>query len=227
MVRRDGSDKELGRLLYELFVGEGCVPKTLVTGGNIGNYVAEGLANRTFPVRVLARRVKPNPFWDDLGIEQVSGDFSHVSSLASAFDGVDRFFSLSPMVENLVELGRNAVTAAKQAGVDYIVRSSAMGSNAEIAHKFTNALGKKIAYVDVTPEKAKESMANSGMSPWMIQCQLELFAISKAGYVAEVSPVVKEVLKRNPISFDQFLEENVAAFRVDREIAGVARTALR
>jgi uncharacterized protein YbjT (DUF2867 family) len=312
----NGPDKELGRLLYELFEGESCMPKTLVTGGNIGNYVAEGLAKKHFPVRVLVRRVKSNPHWENLGIEQVSGDFGDVPSLAPAFDGVDRFFSLSPMVENLAELGTNAVTAAKQAGVDYIVRSSAMGasenaitigrlhrevekaiegsgipytilqpntfmqsylvnadtikstsafympqgdgkvslvdvrdiaaiavaclteaghqgkkyvitgeealSNVHIAEKLTHALAKKTTYVDVTPEQAKEAMAKSGVSPWMIQCLLELFAISKAGYVAEVSPVVKQVLKRDPISFDQFLEENDAAFRADHEIAGVA-----
>lgn len=290
----DGSNKELGRLLYELFEGETGMPKVLVTGGNIGNYVALGLAKKGVSVRVLQRRVSPNGKWGILGIEQVAGDFRDVGSLAAAFDGVDRFFSVSPMVENLAELGTNAVTAAKQAGVDYIVRSSAMGasedaitigrlhrevekvveasgipytilqpntfmqsyltsadaikntgafympqgdgqvslvdvrdiaavavaclsegghqwkkyaitggealSNRQIAARLTNALGTKITYVDVTPEQAKRSMEASGMSPWLIQCLLELFAVSKAGYVAEISPVVKEVLKRDPTS---------------------------
>jgi uncharacterized protein YbjT (DUF2867 family) len=290
--------------------------KTLATNGNIGNHVAEALAEKGVSVRLLVRTIKRNPRWDSLGIEQVAGDLSHVDSLAPAFDGVDRFFSVTPMVENLVELGTNAVAAAKKAGVDYIVRSSAMGasqeaitlarwhyevekaieasgipytilqpntfmqsylmnaetikttnafympqgdgkvslvdvrdiaaaavvclseqghagkryvitggealSNTQIAEQLTHALGKQITYVDVTPEQAKDSMSKSGMPSWMIQCLLELFAISEAGYVAEISPAVKQLLKREPISFDQFLKDNLAAFRPDREIAGVA-----
>ena len=292
------------------------MPKVLVTSGNIGNYVAEGLAKKGLSVRLLVRGVKPNRQWESLGIEQVACDFRDVHSLAPAFDGVDRFFSVSPMVEDLVELGTIAVKVAREAGVDYIVRSSAMGasdkaitigrwhrevekaieasgipytilqpntfmqsylmnadaiksssafylpqgngkvslvdvrdiaavavacllegghqskkyvitggealSNVQIAEKLTNGLGKTITYVDVTAEEAKESMAKSGMSSWMIRSLLELFAISKAGDVAEISPVVKQVLKRDPISFDQFLQENIATFRPDRQTAGVA-----
>ncbi len=290
--------------------------KTLVTSGNIGNFVAESLAEKGFSVRVLVRTVKPNRKWESLGVEQVEGDLGDVASLASAFDGVDRFFSVTPMAENLTELGTNAIQAAKEAGVDYIVRSSAMGaaenaitigrwhyevekvleasgiphtilqpntfmqsylmnadaikgtrafympqgdgkvslvdvrdiaavavaclsedshagkryvitggealSNAQIAEKVTSALGKRITYIDVTPEQAEESMAKSGIPSWMIQCLLELFTVSKAGYLAEISPVVKQLLKREPILFDRFLRDNLAAFRSDQEIASVA-----
>lgn len=103
--------------------------KILVTSGNIGNYVAESLAQKNVSVRVLVRTIKPNRKWDALGIEQVAGDLGNVRSLAPAFDGVDRFFSVTPMLENLVELGTNAVEAAKKAGVAHIVRSSAMGAS--------------------------------------------------------------------------------------------------
>ena len=100
--------------------------KILVTDGNIGSHVAESLANKGVPVRVLTRNVKPNAKWQELGIEQVAGDMAMVDSLALAFQDVDSFFSVTPYVENLVELGINAVEAAKHAGVSYIVRSSLM-----------------------------------------------------------------------------------------------------
>jgi len=102
--------------------------KVLVTGGNIGNLVAERLARNGSSVRVLVRSVTPNTHWDGLGIEQVAADAANLASLAPAFDGVKRFFSVSPLVENLVELGLNTIEAAKRAGVRYIVRSSAMGA---------------------------------------------------------------------------------------------------
>ena len=100
--------------------------KILVTDGNIGRHVAEGLAKKGVLVRLLVRSFTPNTGWESLGIEQVEGDMSNIDSLAASFEGVDRFFSVTPYVENLVELGINAIEAAKRAGVTYIVRSSMM-----------------------------------------------------------------------------------------------------
>jgi len=100
--------------------------KVLVTDGNIGSHVAEGLAKKGVPVRVLTRTVKPNAKWRELGIEQIGGDMASIDSLSSAFQDVESFFSVTPYVENLVELGVNAVEAAKRAGVSHVVRSSLM-----------------------------------------------------------------------------------------------------
>jgi uncharacterized protein YbjT (DUF2867 family) len=281
--------------------------KILVTDGNIGSHVAEGLAKKGLPVRVLGRSFKPNAKWDELGIEQVAGDMASVDSLAPLFDGVGSFFSVTPYVENLVELGINAVEAAKGAGVGYIVRSSLMHasefsitlrqwhrevekaveqcgipytilqpntfmqsllmnaetvkaanalfipqgdgkvsavdvrdiaavavacltesghegkrytvtgdkafSNAELAGKLTKVLGRTITYYDVSLEQARESMTSAGMPAWMVQTLLELFEVSKAGDCAEVSSNVEQILKRKPITFEQFLNENADAFR--------------
>jgi uncharacterized protein YbjT (DUF2867 family) len=106
------------------------MPRILVTDGNIGAHVAEMLAARGDTVRVMTRKVTPNTRRKALGIEQVAADMGDPASLASAFANVDKFFSVTPFVENLVELGRNVMTAAKQAGVQYIVRSSVAGASA-------------------------------------------------------------------------------------------------
>lgn len=127
-LRDRDSDKPLGRLFYQMFERGRSMQKVLVTGGNIGNHVAEMLAQKRLSVRVLVRRLTANRRWDGLGIQQVVGDAADLASLAPAFDGVDRFFSVSPLVENLVELGVKTIEAAKKAGVRYIVRSSAMGA---------------------------------------------------------------------------------------------------
>jgi uncharacterized protein YbjT (DUF2867 family) len=282
------------------------MPRVLVTGGNIGNHVAEELAGRGIPVRVLARDAKPNRRWKELGVEQAAADFADPHSLGPAFEDVDRFFSVTPFVENLVEMGINAVNAARRAGVRRIVRSSALGasedgitmgrwhravevavidsgipytilqpntfmqsylthaetirnsdrfylpqgegrvslvdardiaavaaacltegghegktyaitgpealSNSEIATRLSQALGRAISYCDISPEQASEAMLQSGVPGWMTRALLELFAISKAGYVQEISPAVEQTLRRKPISFDSFLEENGRLF---------------
>ena len=285
--------------------------KVLVTGGNIGNHVAEMLAYQGTPVRVLVRSATPDRRWEDLGIAQVATDAANPASLARAFEGIERFFSVSPLVENLVQLGTNTVEAAKKAGVRYIVRSSAMGagekaitmvrlhrevekavetsgipytilqpntfmqsylmnadtikrdqklfipmgngkvglidvrdiaavavaclaepchegkkyvltgsealSNFDVAEKLSDALGKRVVYVDVSPLRAEEAMKKAGMPAWQIRVLLELFQICKDGCAEQLSPTVEQILKRKPITFDEFLAENLTAFRESGE----------
>ena len=82
-------------------------------------------------MRVLVRDLLPDSQWSRMGIEQVSGDLNAPESLAAAFRGVEKFFSVSPFGENLAQLGLNSIEAAKRSGVKYIVRSSAMGADAD------------------------------------------------------------------------------------------------
>lgn len=101
----------------------------LVTSGNIGEEVAAQLARQGHRVRLLVRQQKPIPTLDALGVEQVAVDLGQPATLAPAFVGVHSYFSVTPFVENLVELGTNAVQAAQQAGVQHFVRSSARGAS--------------------------------------------------------------------------------------------------
>lgn len=100
----------------------------LITGatGHIGSQVADELIKRKVPFKIMVRSRQNNPIWERAGVEQVKGDFSDPVSLEKALKGVDKLFSLTPFVENLVELGINVVQAAKKAGVKYIIRSSAL-----------------------------------------------------------------------------------------------------
>jgi uncharacterized protein YbjT (DUF2867 family) len=104
------------------------MPRFLITGGNIGDPLAEMLAARGAQIRVMVRAVKPNERWRALGIEQAAADLTDVSSVERALEGVDGFFSVTPFVENLAVLGRNVVEAARRAGVRRIVRASALGA---------------------------------------------------------------------------------------------------
>ncbi len=79
--------------------------RILVTGGNVGNYVAQGLAENGFSVGVLVQKATKSSAWERLGIEQIAGDLNDIGSLLPALEGVDKFFSLSPLAENLVRLG--------------------------------------------------------------------------------------------------------------------------
>ncbi len=102
--------------------------KIVVNSGNIGTPVATQLAKAGHEVTLTVRSPESNPSWDALKIRQVAFDINDIKSMESALKGADAFFSLTPLVQNMVESGINAARAAKNAGVKRIVRSSAAGA---------------------------------------------------------------------------------------------------
>ena len=102
-----------------------------VTGatGNIGKPVVEGLIKKGYAPHVIVRKRESNADWENAGVVQIEADLNDADALAKAFDGAERVFSISPFVENLVELGQATASAAKRAGVRHIVRSSAQGAD--------------------------------------------------------------------------------------------------
>ena len=65
-------------------------------------------------------------------------------------------------------------------------------------------------------------MKSHGMPEWMVKTLLELFQVSKEGYLAEISPLVQQVLQRPARSFDQFLRQNAAPFTASPGAVGAA-----
>lgn len=63
------------------------------------------------------------------GVSSRHVDFGDVASLKAALTGIDTLFLLLPLVPNKVDLAKNAIAAAKAAGVKHIVRSSGAGAD--------------------------------------------------------------------------------------------------
>lgn len=99
--------------------------KILVTGGTgtVGSEVTRQLAGRSASIRVMTRSVeKMNAL--PSGVEGVLGDMAQPETLPEAMSGVDRLFLLTPLSQDEIEQGTNAVRAAKEAGVKRIVHLS-------------------------------------------------------------------------------------------------------
>lgn len=281
--------------------------KVVVNSGTIGTPAALLLAQEGHDVTLTVRAMKANPQWDRAGVRQVPFDIHDTASMERAIQGADAFFSVTPLVETLVEAGQKAVDAAKRAGVRRIVRSSAQGAGPDaaiqlgrwhgaveaaveesgipftvlrpanfmqnyitfntvkgqdaiyaplgaarvspvdtrdvsavaaralvepghegkryeltggeslsgdaVAGVFSKVLGREVRYVDVPESAARAAMADGGTPPWLVELLSELNAVAKAGYLAAVSPDVEQVLKRKPISLEQFVRDHLDTFR--------------
>lgn len=102
--------------------------RILVSGatGTIGRHLVQQLKAAGADFGVMSS--KPGTAID--GVAVVPGDFADPASLRRAFAGVHTLFLLLPLVPHKLELARNAVQAARDAGVKHIVRSSGAGADA-------------------------------------------------------------------------------------------------
>jgi uncharacterized protein YbjT (DUF2867 family) len=119
----------------------------LITGatGSIGTHLISLLLESGHPVRALVRdRARAAGFPDE--VEVVVGDLEHPQTLPAAFAGVERVFLMDPSHGRL-DLTRNAVAAAREAGVQRIVNLSSIGAEIDsvpiIGHAFV--LGRAFA----------------------------------------------------------------------------------
>ncbi len=93
----------------------------LVTGatGNIGAQVIQHLVNHGADVRALVRDPSKANF--PAGVAVVKGDFLHVDSLRSAFDGASTLFLLNAVVPDEFTQALIALNLARSAGIERIV----------------------------------------------------------------------------------------------------------
>jgi uncharacterized protein YbjT (DUF2867 family) len=120
----------------------------LVIGGRskIGSALVADLVSRGERVRALARRVEGGGGFPQ-GVDVVAGDLADVASLRDAMVGADRMFLLCGPSEQEVELNRNAIDAAREAGVELLVRSSILGADPRSAATFIRDHGQCDAYL--------------------------------------------------------------------------------
>lgn len=118
-------------------------------------------------------------------------------------------------VRDIAAVAVTALTTPGHEGKAYVVTGPKALSLYEVAEKLSAALEKQVNYVDVpTPDYIKQ-MQDAGQPEWLITIMSELSLGLEAGGSAEVTNVVTEVAKKQPISFDQYLREYASAFKLN------------
>jgi uncharacterized protein YbjT (DUF2867 family) len=106
----------------------------LVTGatGTVGSEVVKQLSGKgEIITRAAARSTDDNTLKNLNRAQVVQLDYNNPASIATALKNIDKLFLLTPFQSNMVDLTSNLVREAKNAGVKYVVKQSAMGADAE------------------------------------------------------------------------------------------------
>jgi len=103
--------------------------KILVTGstGTVGSELVRQLSAKDVQVRAFARSSEKAKTLKRANVEITSGDMGEPETIEKALAGVDKVFLLSSPDLNQVALQGNVVDASKNAGVQHIVKLSALG----------------------------------------------------------------------------------------------------
>ena len=116
-------------------------------------------------------------------------------------------------VRDIAAVAAVVLTEAGHAGKTYDITGPEALSYADIAEKLAVAMGQKVTYVDIPLEVARQNMLAMGFPEWLADDFMVMYEVFSAGYAAEVSPVVAQVAKKEPITFSQFAQDYAAAFK--------------
>jgi len=116
-------------------------------------------------------------------------------------------------VRDIAGVAKSLINDNQQKGRAYNITGGEALSYGQAAEILSKAVGKKINYVNVTDQDARNGMKDMSMDEWTIKSMIELFEITRAGYVSEISPIVEQVTGNKPITFSQFANDYAGSFK--------------
>jgi uncharacterized protein YbjT (DUF2867 family) len=116
-------------------------------------------------------------------------------------------------VREVADVAARVLTADGHGRKAYEITGSEALSQAQVAEKLSAETGKRVRYIDVPPEVAREGMLRRGMPEWLAGAMVEVMVSSRRGGADEPYDGVLRVTGRRPRSFDDFAREFAPAFR--------------
>jgi uncharacterized protein YbjT (DUF2867 family) len=114
---------------------------------------------------------------------------------------------------DIAEIAAKALTTREFVGESLAITGPEALSYAEMAAKIGARIGKAVTFHPFAEERVREEMGESGEGPEVVGAHLSIYRAIREGRLSGVTDTVERLLGRKPIPFDQWVEENAAAFR--------------
>lgn len=115
--------------------------------------------------------------------------------------------------QDIADVAAEALTSDKYRGASLPISGPEAMSYAEMTAKIADAIGKPLRFEPISEEEVRRQMAGAGDSVQEIAAHLSIYRAIREGRLAKVTDTVERILARKPITFDQWIRENAAAFR--------------
>ena len=88
-------------------------------------------------------------------------------------------------------------------------------THAELAIRISRIAGRTVQFVDIPEAAQRQSMLQLGMPAWQVDALLDLQRYYTGGQGGSVDNLLKQLLGREPVRLDDFLERNKASFTAE------------
>ena len=97
---------------------------------------------------------------------------------------------------------------APHAGKTYALTGPEALSDFAVAEALSSTLGRKINYVDLSPQQLSAGMRESGTPGWIVDALVGLERVKSLGWASQVSPAVEQITGRPGERLQEFLTRN-------------------
>ena len=116
-------------------------------------------------------------------------------------------------VRDIAAVAAKTLTEPGHEGKKYEITGPEALTHAEIASKLYVGLGIPVQYVNISPQQFQQSLLQAGLPASTVDGLNGLFQLWRQGAAAGVTNVVRDVGRKAPIRFDQFVNDYKSAFQ--------------
>lgn len=152
--------------------------------------------------------LRPNSFMQNL-----LGQARQIAATGRIFQSVGDARISFIDARDIAAVAARTLTEAGHEGQTYLLSGPEALTFRDVAAKLSEASGRKIMYVPVTPEQYRTGALAAGMPAWLMDALEAIDQYFAAGHGAEVTDVVRRVGRKEPTTFDQFARAHAEAFK--------------
>lgn len=174
-----------------------------------------GIAEQDLEESGLAfTHLQPNQFM------QVYLRFQVTIASQGKFYAASKDSRVSPVdVRDIAAVAVAALTGTGHEGKKYVITGPEALTYFDVADKLSAAICKKVSYVDVPLEAAKQAILDTGAPAWFAEGQAEQFRFRWQGNQSRVTSTIADVAGKKPTSFEDFAREYASYFRGEANFA--------
>lgn len=195
------------------------LPKVGIVGGDLARPETLAPAVEGVDKALLCSSIGPN-------LVELQGNFIRAAKRAGVrhvvkFSGMDADLNseVSPVdIRDIAAVAVAVLTGSDHEGEKYVITGPEALTYSAVAERLSEAIGKKVSYVDVPLATGKKTLLDGGAPEWFAEGQAEQFRFRWQGKQSRVTATIAQVAKKKPATFDEFARLQAGYFR-DEETA--------
>ena len=152
--------------------------------------------------------LRPNFFMQNL-----LGQARQIASTGSIFQPVGDARASFIDVRDIAAVAARTLTEDGHDDQTYTLTGPEALSYQDVAARLSEATGRSITYVPVSPEQFRAGALGAGLPEWLVSALERLNEIFASGQAAAVTDDVRRVARREPTTFEQFARDHAEAFK--------------